>query len=221
MTSSPAAYPPPLHREQDPAKIAALVRSRPFAHFFTAHQGLRVTRIPFAADFESGELRRLRGHLHGRNQQVDGLDGAEALIAFSGPDAYVSPNWRTAQDRGATWDYTAVHVWGRVTVRTDRAFFDRLIGDLASAAEARVAGLSEKPAWSMKNVTEDYVERLRPRLCAFEVEVSGVEAIAKLHQNFPDADARSVAAHLAKSADESGKAIAALMQERLAPEGSA
>lgn len=212
-----AAYPPPLHRESDPARIAALIRTRPFAHFFTAHRGLRVTRIPFAADFEADALRALRGHLHGRNQQAEALDGAEALVAFSGPDAYVSPNWRTAQDRGATWDYTAVHVWGRVTVRSDRAFFDRLIGDLASAAEARVADLSDKPAWSMKNVTEDYVERLRPRLCAFEIAVSHIEAIAKLHQNFPDADALSVAAHLARSTEESGQALAALMRERLAP----
>ncbi len=211
------AYPPPLHREQDPAKIAALIRARPFAHFFTAHGGLRVTRIPFTADFEAGELKGLRGHLHVRNQQADGLDGAEALVAFSGPDAYVSPNWRTASDRGATWDYTAVHVSGRVMVRTERDFFDRLIGDLAAAAEARVAGLSEKPAWSMKNVTEDYVERLRPRLCAFEIAVSHVEGIAKLHQNFPDADARSVAAHLARSSDEGAQAIGALMEARLSP----
>ena len=209
-----AAYPPPLQREDDPAKIAALIRTRPFAHFFTAHGGLRVTRIPFAADFEDGRLRRLRAHVHGRNQQVDGLDGASALVAFSGPDSYVSPNWRTAADRGATWDYTAVHVWGRVTVRADRAFFDALIGDLAAAAEARHAGLSDKPQWSMANVTEDYVERLRPRLCAFEIDVRRVEAIAKLHQNFPDADARSVAEHLARSDDEGGRAVAALMAER-------
>jgi transcriptional regulator len=208
-------YPPPLHREQDPSKVEALIRTRPFAHFITAHQGLRVTRIPFAADFEANELRRLRAHLHGQNQQVESLDGAAVLVAFSGPDAYVSPNWRTAADRGATWDYTAVHVWGRARVRTDRVFFDQLIGDLASAAEARHAGLSDKPQWSMKNVTEDYVERLRPRLCAFEIEVSQVEAISKLHQNFPDADARSVAAHLARSSEEGGQAIAALIAERL------
>lgn len=215
--TTPAAYPPSLHREHDPAKIASLISTRPFAHFITAHGGLRVTRIPFAADFESGHLKRLRAHQHGRNQQAEGLDGAEALVAFSGPDAYVSPNWRTASDRGATWDYTAAHVWGRVTVRTDRDFFDRLIGDLAAAAEARIAGLSDKPQWSMKNVTDEYVERLRPRLCAFEITVSRIEGIAKLHQNFPDEDARGVAAHLSRSAEEGSRAIAALMEERLLP----
>lgn len=207
-------YPPPPHREQDPGKIAALMKAYPFAHFFTGAEGMRVTRIPFAADFEDGVLKRLRAHLNGQNPQGAALDGAEALVAFSGPDSYVSPNWRTASDRGATWDYTAVHVWGRARVRTDRAFFDQLIGDLASAAEARHAGLSDKPQWSMKNVTEDYVERLRPKLCAFEIAVSRIEGIAKLHQNFPEADARSVAAHLARSANEGSRAVAGLMAER-------
>jgi transcriptional regulator len=209
------AYPPRPHLESDPAKIEALVRSRPFAHFFTAGGGMRVTRIPFAIDADEGGLRRLRAHLQASNPQCAALDGADVLVAFSGPDSYVSPNWRTASDRGATWDYTAVHVWGRARVKTDRAFFDRLIGDLAAAAEARFAGVSNKPAWSMKNVTDDYVERLRPQLCAFEVEVTKVEAIAKLHRNFPDADQRSVAAHLALSPHEDGRAVGALIEQGL------
>ncbi len=208
-------YPPAPHLERDPARIEALVRARAFAQFFTASAGLRVTRLPFAADFEAGEAIRLRGHMHGMNPQAAALDGADTLIAFSGPDSYVSPNWRTASDRGATWDYTAVHISGRARVRTDRAFFDQLIGDLASAAEARFRGLSDKPQWSMKNVTEDYVERLRPKLCAFEVEVTHVEAISKLHQNFPDADARSVAAHLSRSEHEESRAIGSLIEARL------
>lgn len=211
------AYPPKPHLETDPAKIEALVRSRPFAHFFTAGASMRVTRIPFAIDAEAGEVRRLRAHLQAANPQCAALDGADVLIAFSGPDSYVSPNWRTASDRGATWDYTAVHVWGRARVRTDRAFFDRLIGDLAAAAEARFRGVSDKPEWSMKNVTEEYVERLRPHLCAFEVDVTAVEGIAKLHRNFPDADQRSVAAHLARSPHEDSRAIGALMAQGLAP----
>lgn len=211
------AYPPRWRREHDPAKIEGLVRAFPFAHFFTGEQGaLCVTRLPFAFDVEAGELRRLRGHMNAHNPQSDSLDGAEALVAFSGPDSYVSPNWRMAADRGATWDYTAVHIWGRVRVRNDRAFLERLIDDLAASAEARFRGLSEKPDWSMKNVTDDYVERQRPQLCAFEVEVSRIEAIAKLHQDFPEADARGVADHLARSADAQSCAVGALIAQRLA-----
>lgn len=208
-------YPPQPHRERDPERIEALARAFPFAHFFTAVGGeQRVTRLPFAIDTEDGEIRRLRAHMNAHNPQCRTLDAADALVAFPGPDSYVSPNWRTAADRGATWDYTAVHVWGRVRVRRDRAFFDSLIGDLAAAAEARFQGLSEKPAWSMKNVTDAYVERLRPQLCAFEIDVARIEAISKLHQNFPEQDARGVAEHLACSGHASSRAVGALIAER-------
>lgn len=208
-------YPPRPHVETDSAKIEALVRSRPFAHFFTAGSGMCVTRIPFAIDADEDGVRGLRAHLQASNPQCAALDGANVLVAFSGPDSYISPNWRTASDRGATWDYTAVHVWGRARVRTDRCFFDGLINDLAAAAEAKVCDLSDKPKWSMKNVTEEYVERLRPQLCAFEIAVTKVVGIAKLHRNFPDEDARSVAAHLASSPQEDGRAVGALIEQRV------
>lgn len=208
-------YPPKWSREQDPGEIEGLIRDFPFAHFFTAEKGaLCVTRLPFVLDVEAGEVRRLRAHMNAHNPQGHALDGAEALVAFSGPDSYVSPNWRMAADRGATWDYTAVHVWGRARVREDREFFERLINDLAANAEARFQGLSEKPDWSMKNVTDEYVERLRPQLCAFEVEVSRIEAISKLHQNFPEEDARGVAEHLARSAHEKSRTVGALISQR-------
>ncbi|MGE0182626.1 MAG: FMN-binding negative transcriptional regulator [Parvularculaceae bacterium] len=54
-------YPPRPHVETDPAKIEALVRSRSFAHLFTADAEMGVTRIPFAID--EGEVRGLRAHL--------------------------------------------------------------------------------------------------------------------------------------------------------------
>ncbi|MCB2097234.1 MAG: FMN-binding negative transcriptional regulator [Parvularculaceae bacterium] len=55
-------YPPRPHVETDPAKIEALVRSRPFAHFFTADAEMSVTRIPFAIDADEGGVRGLRAH---------------------------------------------------------------------------------------------------------------------------------------------------------------
>src|SRR5688572_15335216 len=86
------AYPPLPYRISDPQYALRLMRAHPFAHFITA--GLRATRIPVLADEADGRLVRLRGHLDAQNPQVHDLDGAEVLVAFSGPAAYVSPNWR-------------------------------------------------------------------------------------------------------------------------------
>ena len=209
-------YPPNWRQENDPVKIEELIRAHPFAHFFTNVKNFqRVTRLPFAVDAKEGEIRRLRAHMNMQNPQCADLDRSDALIAFSGPDSYVSPNWRTVSDRGATWDYTAVHVWGHVRTRNDRAFFDQLINDLAAAQERQFQGVSDKPDWSMTDLAEDYIESRRAQICAFEVEVSRVEGVAKLHQNFPQEDARSVADHLAKTGREKSKAISQLITQRL------
>lgn len=213
-------YPPEKHQERDLEIITGVMRAHPFAHFFTSVDGgegpgPRVTRLPFALDVDAGGAPAvLRAHLNRRNPQMDGLDGADALVAFSGPHSFVSPNWRTNRKRAGTWDYQAVHVWGRVRVREERAFFAALIDDLAAPAEAAHRGVSDAPPWAMADADPDYVDRLFPHLAPFEVVVTKVEAISKLHQDFPEADALSVADHLDRSPDADARATGALVRKR-------
>ena len=209
------AYPPLPHKERDARAIEALMRAHPFAHFFTAEDGRHlVTRLPFAVDAEDGNVVRLRAHMNANNPQTDKLDGAEALVAFSGPDHYVSPNWRVDKGRGATWDYSAAHVWGRVSLRPERAFFEDLINDLAGAVEPRYREVSSAPDWSMADAPKDYVDRLFPMLTAFEIAVDRVEGVAKFHQDFPKEDALSVADHLERANAEDARAVAADIRAR-------
>ena len=207
-------YPPLPHRERDTAAMAELIKARPFAHFITSKPHLRVTRLPFALDTENGKLKRLRSHMNALNPQAVGLDGADTLIAFSGPDSFVSPNWRLKGDRGATWDYTAVHIWGRATVRPERGFFATLVDELARKEEEKHRGASSKPDWTFSNAAPDYVDRLHPKLTAFEVDIERVEAISKLHQDFPESDALSVAEHLDKSPEAQSAAVADLIRSK-------
>ena len=214
------AYPPLPHTETSAARIEDLVSAYPFAHIFTSGKnGHRVTRLPFVADVEDDKIVRLRAHLNAKNPQAEDLEGADVLVAFSGPDSYVSPNWRTDRSRGATWDYKAAHVRGKAYLRPSRDFFARLINDLAGAAEPRFAGVSQAPDWTFADAPEDYVDRLLPRLRAFEVVVSDVEAISKLHQDFPVEDAQSVADHLKRSASPDSQEIARLIESEIAQKG--
>lgn len=209
-------YPPKPHRELDAARISAHIRAYPFAHIFSGTgTDQRVTRLPFAYDGD-GEGGLLRGHMDANNPQANHLDGGEVLIAFSGPNAYVSPNWRSDRTRGATWDYTAVHVWGRVRLRQERAFFAQLINDLSAPLEERFEALSPHPRWSFADAPEAYVDRLFPHLRGFEVEITRIEAITKVHQDFAPKDAYLVADHLAESPEEGGRQIAALIREKTA-----
>ena len=152
--------------------------------------------------------------MNAKNPQAPFIDGAKVLVAFSGPDSYISPNWRSSSDRGATWDYTAVHVWGTCHARPERKFFKALIEDLAKSNERKVEKISDKPRWSLENVTTDYVDRLFPGLLSFEITIEEVKGISKLHQDFPDADALSVADHLEKIGADNTDRVAAQIRDR-------
>ncbi len=207
------AYPPRPHQEHDPAVMLALMKARPFAHLFTSRDGKHlVTRLPFAIDVTDGKRTTLRAHMNANNPQTAHLDGADVLVAFSGPDSYVSPNWRTKADHGATWDYTAVNVFGRAVIRPEREFFNTLIIDLAAAVEPNFKGVTDKPDWSLKDAPEGYVDALFPKLVSFEIAVTRVEGVSKLHQDFPAEDAQSVATHLEKSAHPESHEVAKLIR---------
>lgn len=212
------AYPPPPHADRDPASIEALMRAHPFAHLFTSvGDEPLATRLPFAIDASDGEIVRLRAHMNANNPQAATLEGARALVAFSGPDHYVSPNWRMDRGRGATWDYAAAHVWGRISVRPERAFFRDLINDLAAAAEPRYRGVSDRPDWSHDDAPEGYLDRLFPMLVSFEIAVERVQGIAKFHQDFPAEDRVSVAEHLDRAGSAEAARVADNIRRRLKP----
>ncbi|MEJ0059143.1 MAG: FMN-binding negative transcriptional regulator [Terricaulis sp.] len=202
------AYPPPPYRVSDPAAVVALMAERPFAHLFTAHGGLRSTRVPFLADCENGRPVRLRSHLYAKNPQASGLDGAAVLVAFSGAAAYVSPNWRDEKTRGGTYDYEEVQVRGTARVVDDVGFFKQLIDDLSALIEPQHAEIADYPVWRTSMAPEGHIDRQFPGVTAFVVEIEAVEMVSKLHQNFSDADRQSVADHLSRSRRDEVRAIA-------------
>jgi transcriptional regulator len=187
----------------------------PFAHFVTVSDGLHSTRIPMLADLVDGRPAVLRGHLNAHNPQAQGLDVCEALVTFDGPASYVSPHWRTEATRAATFDYEEVQLRGRVRVIDDIAWFRRLVDEMAALIEPRYAELGEYPVWTTGQAPAGYVERLFPAICGFEVEVSAVRMISKLHQSFPEADRRSVADHLSRARQEQSRAVAAKIRATL------
>jgi transcriptional regulator len=202
-------YPPTEYRVTDPGAAIAMMREHPFAHVITAHRELCVTRLPVLADVEDGRAVRLRGHFDARNPQATELDGVQMLVAFSGPAAYVSPNWRADKTKGGTYDYEEVQVRGRARVVRDLAFFTQLIDDLSALLEPQHAEIGDYPTWQTPMAPRGHLARQIALVTPFVVEIDRIDTIAKLHQNFPEADRLSVADHLSRSRRDDVRAIAA------------
>ena len=143
------------------------------------------------------EGERLVGHLaraNGHWRRI--VDGAPALAIVTGPDTYVSPSWYAAKaEHGKvvpTWNYSVVHLRGRITVHDDPAWVRGLVTRLTDRHEGDRA-----KRWHVSDAPEDYIDKnLRP-IVGVEVVVESVEAKAKLSQNRSDEDRAGVARGLA------------------------
>ncbi len=140
---------------------------------------------------------RLVGHLARANPHWRRIvGGSPALAVVTGPDTYVSPSWyATKAEHGRvvpTWNYSVVHLRGRVAVHDDPAWVRGLVTRLTDRHEA---GRAEP--WAVSDAPDDYVAKnLRP-IVGVELLVESVEAKSKLSQNRSDADRAGVAAGLA------------------------
>jgi transcriptional regulator len=135
----------------------------------------------------------------------------EVLVVFAGPHAYVSPRWYEEKERVPTWNYTAVHAYGKVTVTTDRA---------AKHAAQRELVAQLDPQWLPKfdALRAEYVENMLNGIVTFDIAVTRLETRWKLSQNRGRREQELIAAALDKSDDPSVRALAELTRKHLVPE---
>ena len=89
----------------------------------------------------SWEGDRLVGHLARANAHWRRIvDGSPALAIVTGPDTYVSPSWyATKAEHGKvvpTWNYSVVHLRGRIVVHDDPAWVHALVTRLTDRHES-------------------------------------------------------------------------------------
>ncbi len=107
-----------------------------------------------------------------------------AVLAVSGPDSYVSPDWygTDAVDQVPTWNYVAVHIRGTLRRRADETLRAHL-----DALSARFENeLRPKPAWTPAKVSPDQLAALMRSIMPVELSVESVDGTWKLNQNKDD-----------------------------------
>lgn len=117
----------------------------------------------------------------------------KALLAVSGPDAYVSPDWYgPVPDQVPTWNYVAVHLRGALRLRPEETLRPHL-----DALSARFEGeLGPKPPWRTSKVAADRLASMMRGIAPVELAVESVDGTWKLGQNKADEVRRRAADHL-------------------------
>lgn len=178
-------HPNPAFRGVPDARTLAFVRARGFGSLaVNGPKGPLLSHVPFllSDDGQTADLHLVRSNPILRLLETD------AVIAVSGPDGYISPDWYGVPDQVPTWNYVAVHLRGRLTHLPDAAMRDVL--DRQSAAyESRLS----KAPWTAAKMTPEVLDRMMRQIVPCRLQIIAMDATWKLSQNKPE-DARLGAA---------------------------
>ena len=167
--------------------------------------GPLLAHVPFLLDAGGGTLDL---HLVRSNPVLRALP-APAVLAVSGPDGYVSPDWYGIADQVPTWNYVAVHLRGHLDALPQTAMRDMLDRQSASF-ERRLAG---KPPWMPAKMTPDVLDRMLRQIVPCRLAVTAIDSTYKLGQNKPDAVRARAAAAIADGFGQDLDDLARLMRE--------
>jgi transcriptional regulator len=200
-----------------PSSFAETDRTRLFDFIEQHNFGLLVsqldnepfaTHLPLLLDRQAGPSGTLVGHMARANPQWQAAS-RNVLVVFAGPHAYISPSWYEAENVVPTWNYVAVHVYGRLhLVENDEA-------TLAILQDFVLFHEKSMPApWAFQD-DDEFVHKLAQSVVAFRIEIARIEGKWKLSQNQPRQRREKVIDALALRRDENSQTIAAMMAQTL------
>jgi transcriptional regulator len=214
-------YIPDAFRQDSPELLHAFVRRHSFATLVTSAPDAAGTIVPFASHLpfllaaDRGPNGVLRAHMaranpHWRQFRPD----QEVLVIFTGPHAFVSSAWyERPAEMVPTWNFTAVHVYGKPRLVDEEAAVVALLRDLMAVYQPE--------GWTLPfDPPGERLRALARGIVAFEVEVTRWEGKFKLSQNRSPEDHRRVREALLTRGTPEDLAVAALMadHERAAAE---
>ncbi len=199
-------YLPKLFAVEDLVQLQDFMEQFNFATIVTERDGeLSASHIPFSLDRSPEPYGTLHAHVAIKNPQLEDLrSGAQALVIFQGPHAYVSPSWYVRPENVPTWNYTAVHAYGVPEIGDQTATLAHLKHLVGKHEEA-----FEHP-WDF-DPSAAWIQKLLPGITAFEIKIEKLQGKFKLNQNRTPEDRAGVIDALSNSEDPLRRAVARLM----------
>lgn len=200
-------YIPKHNQLEDRATLLAYMRAYSFAALASAGPaGLMATHLPFVIEEQDGRITLLAHMARANPQWRDFAAGAETLVIFMQPHAYVSPRLYDSRQNVPTWNYVAVHAYGRPELIEERAAKLELQRKLIRQHDA--AFLEQ-----MAGLPDSYLDAKLAAIVSFSIAVTRIEARYKLSQDKNPAERERIARELEASGDSVAAATARLMRE--------
>ncbi|EIK60860.1 FMN-binding negative transcriptional regulator [Pseudomonas lactis] len=208
-------YTPRAFALDDLPEIQQLIQHTRLAQLVTVGEnGLQASHLPLLLNPDEGPNGTLYGHLAKANPQWRELqNGSEALVIFAGAEAYISPAFYPAKaEHGKvvpTWNYIAVHAYGKPEVFSDA---ERLLKVVTALTDRHESGRAQP--WRVSDAPADYIDGMLKAIVGFALPIERLVGKRKLSQNRSAADMAGVRDGLAASADVRDQTLA-----RFIPQG--
>ena len=203
-------YTPTHYQEIDLQKLLGFMREFSFATLITVQDNVPfATHLPFVIQEQEGQVVLLT-HMAKQNPQWEDLEaGQEALVIFQEPHAYISPSLYEKQLNVPTWNYCAVHAYGK-------ARFINEPEQMMAAMEASINTFESGYMQQFRSLPEKYINGMLNGIVMFEIAVSRLEGKYKLSQNKSAADRQHVTDSLLKSEDTTIRKVGEMMLDSMA-----
>ena len=201
-------HPNPVFRKTPRERNIEFARAQGFGILsVSGPDGPLLSHIPFLLS-EDGTVAEF--HLVRSNPIWRAIETPQkALVAVSGPDGYVSPDWYGIDDQVPTWNYVAVHLRGVLR----RAPQEELAPHSARLSAQFEERLLPKTPWTDAKMTPEVLEQMRRMIVPVVMDVTDIDGTWKLNQNKDNAARLAAAEQMETSGigHETG-ALAALMR---------
>ncbi len=158
------------------AEKIAFMQRYPFATLVTVASGLPLaTHLPFVMDEKDGTL-ILSSHFAAGNRQAEYIEASPSLVIFCEPHAYVSPRHYDKRESVPTWDYIAIHAYGKCQIERD-------IDTKLALLENMIRFYESDYLKQWNDLSLSFKTGMSNGIVAFTLEVTELQGQQKLSQN--------------------------------------
>jgi transcriptional regulator len=198
-------YIPSFNKFEDRQQVIAFMQRFSFATIVSVKDNVPVaTHLPFLVKVEDDNV-ILHAHFAKANPQAKDSIGQRVLVIFTEPHAYISPKNYEKAENVPTWNYLAVHAYGKCEVLDGEENKTAILEETIKAFEPDYL-----KQW--EGLSADYKRKMMNGIVAFEIVVDDLQAKAKLSQNRSEVEQENIIHQLGDAADTTEKEIAEYMK---------
>lgn len=197
-------YIPPNFRSDNRDEAVTFMQKYSFATLVTSNNNYpEATHLPFIVCHQDDQL-VLSSHFAKANPQANDIASGTALVIFAEPHAYISPKNYERELNVPTWNYIAIHAYGKAKVLNDD-------NEKLASLEKMIKLYDANYLKQWQSLPVDYKLKMIKGIVAFNIVVTNLQAKNKLSQNRTAIEKENIINNLSNSPHQTEKEIANYM----------